>query len=148
RRVCHLDCHGDWPGRCVMLSLRLILSGLVLILLSRCASLTAPPTQLNEAAVPAARGAPTRVRDHGGGPRTLEYATQPYGDTCWMYTVDQDGHMIDQFDALSRRNLARVERGMRVEDVQRLLGQHRAVQRFPLSGEEVYDWNIRNEWPD
>jgi len=131
-----------------MNKLRLILLGVVLILLSGCASLTATPTYLNEAELLGARGEPTRVWDNEDGTRTLEYATQPYGHTCWMYTVDENGHIVDQFDALSRSNLARVERGMGVEDVQRLLGRHRSVQRFSLSGEEVYDWNIRNEWPD
>lgn len=132
----------------MIINVRLMLLGAALILLSGCASLTATPTYLNEAEVLAARGEPSRVWNNADGTRTLEYATQPYGDTCWMYTADGSGRMVGQFDALSRRNLARVERGMTVEDVQRLLGQHRAVQRFPMSGEEVYDWNIRNEWPD
>lgn len=131
-----------------MIKLRWILLGLALMLSSGCASLTKTPTYLNEPEVLAARGEPTRVWDNNDGTRTLEYATQPFGDTCWMYTVDENGFMVDQFDALSRRNLARVERGMTVAEVQRLLGQHRAVQHFSLSGEDVYDWNVRNEWPN
>lgn len=124
--------------------------GLILIaaLLTGCASMLPQRTFDAESELLAKRGAPSRVWDNEDGTRTLEYATQPYGTECWMYTVDADGVIVEQLDALARSNLARVKAGMTVEEVQRLLGQHRSVQRFSLSNEEVYDWNISNEWPD
>ena len=33
------------------------------------------------------------------------------------------------------------------EEVDRLLGQHRSEQVFKQSGEEVWDWNVRNDGP-
>ncbi|MGL1834656.1 hypothetical protein ACKVEX_13755 [Rhodocyclaceae bacterium SMB388] len=103
---------------------------------------------VDEVSLLGARGQPSRIWINDDGTRTFEYATQPFGDDAWMYSIDADGRIVEQFDALSRKNLARVQKGMTVEQVQRLLGQHRSVQFFSLSGEEVYDWNIRNEWPD
>lgn len=99
----------------------------------------------HEQEVIAALGQPTRVWHNDDGTRTLEYATQPNGSRCWMYTVAADGRVTQQHDALSDANLARVEKGMSIAQVQRLLGQHRSIQRFALSGEEVWDWTIAGE---
>ncbi len=118
-----------------------------LVLLGGCASLTAQREYADEAELRANRGEPTRVWNNEDGTRTLEYATQPYGDTAWMYTVDAEGRVVEQLDALGEEGLARVRPGMTLEEVERLLGQHRSVQRFALSGEEVWDWNVRNRWP-
>lgn len=127
-------------------SLRLILFAVLFALLSGCASMQREFA--DEASLLGVRGEPSRIWTNEDGTRTFEYATQPFGDNAWMYTIDGDGRIVEQFDALSRRHLARVQKGMTVAQVQRLLGQHRTVQFFALSGEEVYDWNIRNEWPD
>ena len=116
--------------------------------LTGCAGLNQHRSFADRSELLATRGEPTRIWENEDGTRTLEYATQPFGQTCWMYTVDEQGNIVEQFDALSRRNLATVRQGMSLDEVQRMLGQHRAVQRFSLSGEEVYDWNVANEWPD
>lgn len=118
----------------------------IVLLLGGCASLATRHTFTHEAELLAKRGQPTRVWDNADGTRTLEYATQPNGETCWMYTIGAEGVVVDQFDALERDNLSRVKNDMTPEEVQRLLGQHRTVQRFVHSGEEVWDWNVRNEW--
>lgn len=115
-------------------------------LLAGCAGLGRAPMLLTESEVLERRGAPTRIWENADGTRTLEYATQPNGQTCWMYTVDGAGRVLDQFDALAAQNLARVRVDMSVDEVLRLLGTHRSIQRFALSGEEVYEWNVRNEW--
>lgn len=125
---------------------RVLLLGFVMAL-SGCATL-APRSFDSEDAVLRQLGQPTRVWDNPDGTRTLEYATQPYGETCWMYTVDSGGVMLEQFDALAPDRLGRVKNGMSAEDVLRLLGQQRSIQHFPNSGEDVWDWNIRNDWPD
>lgn len=129
-------------------SLRVVLFAVLFALVSGCASFSMQREFEDEASLVGARGQPSRIWINEDGTRTFEYATQPFGDNAWMYTIDGDGRIVEQFDALSRKNLARVQKGMTVEQVQRLLGQHRTVQFFSLSGEEVYDWNIRNEWPD
>lgn len=120
----------------------------LVMLLAGCAGFGAPRQFVNQAELTSTRGEPSRVWQNDDGTRTLEYATQPYGTTCWMYTVDASGNVVEQFDALQRSNLARVKPGMSMAEVERLLGQYRSVQRFSRSNEEVFDWNIANEWPD
>jgi hypothetical protein len=116
------------------------------LLLSGCAGFSFQTRFDHENDLLAKRGEPTRVWENEDGTRTLEYATQPMGETCWMYTVDDTGRVIEQHDALTRRNLDRVQRGMTVDEVSRMLGEHRSVQRFPRLNEEVRDWNVPNEW--
>lgn len=128
-------------------SVGLVLLAGVLLLLSGCAAFKPPAPLADEAEVRDRRGEPTRIWDNPDGTRTFEYATQPAGHTCWMYTIDKDGRVVEQFDALAYDKLARVEKDMTEAEVARLLGQHRSIQRFPLSGEEVWDWNIENESP-
>ncbi|MDX5362583.1 MAG: hypothetical protein LPJ91_00295 [Pseudazoarcus pumilus] len=100
-----------------------------------------------EADLIAKRGQPRHVWTNEDGTRTLEYSTQPMGETCWMYTVDAGGRVIEQFDALDHRNHGRVKPGMTIEQVQRTLGAHRSIERFPRLKEEVWDWNVSNPYP-
>lgn len=118
-----------------------------LMTLSGCAAMT-PRMFSMEDEVLAGRGSPTRIWDNPDGTKTLEYSTQPYGHTCWMYRIDVDGVVLRQYDALAADNLARVKKGMSKDEVLRQLGQQRSIQHFPNSGEEVWDWNIRNDYPD
>ena len=64
-----------------------------------------------------------------------------------MVQVDQGGKVLRQWDALSEENRAKVQVGMTMAEVDRLLGEHRSVQTFRLSGEEVWDWNVYNDGP-
>ena len=115
--------------------------------LSACVTYTPPRPFTTEAETLAAKGEPTRRWQDDDGTHTLEYATQPNGRSCLMVQVDQGGIVLRQWNALSEENLARVQRGMTREEVDRLLGQHRSEQVFKQSGEEVWDWNVRNDGP-
>ncbi len=115
--------------------------------LSACVTYTPPRPFTTEAETLAAKGEPTRRWQDDDGTRTLEYATQPNGRSCLMVQVDQGGIVLRQWNALSEENLARVQKGMTGEEVDRLLGQHRSEQVFKQSGEEVWDWNVRNDGP-
>lgn len=95
----------------------------------------------------ARHGPPTRRWAEPDGGATLEYATQPMGVSCFMVSVDAAGRVINVRDALSDTNLARVETGMDEAQVDRLLGRHRSVEFFALSGETVWDWNIPSMGP-
>jgi hypothetical protein len=95
----------------------------------------------------AKRGQPKNVWKNEDGTRTLEYSTQPMGETCWMYTVDASGRVIEQYDALEHRNHGRVKPGMTVEQVQRTLGAHRSIERYSRLNEEVWDWNVSTPYP-
>lgn len=128
--------------------LRRLSIGVVMLLLAGCAGFGQPRVFSTEAELLDRRGTPDRVWANDDGTRTLEYSTQPKGIRNWMYTVDADGRVVAQFDALTRENLRRVKVGMTVAEVERLLGRHREINRFRLSGEEVWNWNVENEWPD
>lgn len=115
--------------------------------LSACVTYAPPRPFTTEAETLAAKGEPTRRWQDDDGTTTLEYATQPNGRSCLMVQVDQGGIVLRQWNALSEENLARVQKGMTHEEVDRLLGQHRSEQVFKMSGEEVWDWNVRNDGP-
>ena len=115
--------------------------------LSACLTYTPPRPFTTDAETLAAKGEPARRWSSDDGTTTLEYSTQPNGWSCLMVQVDQGGSVLRQWDALEDVNLARVQKGMTQEEVGRLLGQHRSVQVFKMSGEEVWDWNVRNDGP-
>lgn len=120
---------------------------LAMLMLAGCAAFAPPRPLTTEAEAIAVHGQPTRRWDNGDGTTTLEYSTQPYGHTTLMVAVDASGVVLHQENALSDANLAKVKRGMTKDEVARLLGSHRSVQTFALSGEEVWDWNIYNDGP-
>ncbi|AKU14222.1 hypothetical protein AzCIB_4329 [Azoarcus sp. CIB] len=117
------------------------------VLASSCATTLGSRPLVTEAEAIAVHGEPARRWQNEDGTRTLEYPTQPFGHVTLMVTVDAGGAVLRQANALSFENLARVERGMTREQVSRLLGTHRSVEFFRLSGEEVWDWNIENDGP-
>jgi hypothetical protein len=125
----------------------LVLAALIMLQLAGCAAFAPPRPFTTEAEAISARGEPTRRWDNGDGTTTLEFSTQPEGDHCLMVQVDMGGIVLRQWDALAAENLARVQRGMHKEDVSRLLGSHRSQQVFTRSGEEVWDWRVRNDGP-
>jgi hypothetical protein len=109
-------------------------------------ALAQPLAEENEASLLARRGTPLKIHANPDGSRTLEYSSQPNGISNWMYTVDASGRVIEAHDALEPAFLARVREGMPQEEILRLLGKEHSVQTFS-SGEEVWTWNVRNEWP-
>ncbi len=115
--------------------------------LAGCAAIAPPRMFSTEAELLAVRGEPTRRWHNDDGTTTLEYSTQPNGDTCLMVQVDQGGIVLRQWDALADDSLAAVRAGMTKDEVARQLGEHRSEQSFRLSGEEVWDWNVRNYGP-
>ncbi|THF60790.1 outer membrane protein assembly factor BamE [Pseudothauera nasutitermitis] len=129
-----------WPARLALLLLVAALSG--------CAAFAPPRPFTTEAEALAARGEPTARWPNEDGSTVLEFATQPYGTTCLMVEVDATGVVLRQWDALAAENLARVKVGMTQDEVRRLLGQYRSIQRFANSGEEVWDWNVPKDYYD
>ncbi|WP_018988497.1 hypothetical protein [Aromatoleum toluclasticum] len=119
----------------------------VAALVAGCAQVGGFRPVASEAEAIAVHGEPARRWQNEDGTRTLEYPTQPFGHVTLMVTVDASGAVLRQENALSFENLTRVERGMTREQVSRLLGTHRTVEFFRLSGEEVWDWNIENDGP-
>ncbi|MDY0073146.1 MAG: hypothetical protein RBR77_10905 [Thauera sp.] len=125
----------------------LLFTALLALLLNACASFLTEPQYTTAAEVLKAKGEPSHRWEKADGSSVLEYATQPYGNSCLMVEVDASGTVLRQWDALAPANLARVKQGMSKDEIRQLLGEERSIQHFKLSGEEVWDWNIRNNGP-
>jgi hypothetical protein len=108
---------------------------------------TIEPGATTEAQIRATYGQPTRHWTNADGTTTLEYATQPMGVSCFMFTIDSAGRVTNVRDALSETNQARVQVGMSEPEVDRLLGRHADEDFFPLSGQTVWDWNVPSFGP-
>lgn len=87
-------------------------------------------------------GQPENVWDEPGGARTLEYNRQPAGHQNYMITIGPDGRMTALRQVLNRTNFARVQPGMRMEEVRRMLGKEAKRMPFPLKREEAWDWRF------
>ncbi|MET0519641.1 MAG: hypothetical protein ABW005_12520 [Burkholderiaceae bacterium] len=87
-------------------------------------------------------GRPTRVWPDADGGQTLEYASQPRGQTCYMVKLAPDGRLVRIEDTLLEASRWRVEAGWTEEQVSRLLGTERSRVFFRFSGEDVWDWNV------
>ena len=85
-------------------------------------------------------GAPEAVWDGEDGAQVYEYNRQPMGHVNYMITIGADGRMLRIEQVLTDANFARVQPGMSVEQVRRLLGKPMQVQRFDLKRETHYDW--------
>ncbi|ALV04829.1 hypothetical protein [Roseateles depolymerans] len=87
-------------------------------------------------------GQPSRVWPEADGGRTLEYATQPFGQTCYMVRLDAQDRFVSAVDALAPAQREQVQPGMTPEQVTRMLGRERSRVFFRNSGEDVWDWNV------
>lgn len=120
-----------------------------LSLLAGCAFLPPQiePGATTEAQIIATYGQPGRRWVEADGSATLAFPTQPRGWSCLMVELTPDGRVRNARDALSDTNQARVEVGMTMAQVDRLLGPHSSEVFFPLSGEWVWDWNVPHFGP-
>lgn len=105
-----------------------------------------PPIEPGQRAaqVRAEQGAPTRILPQPDGGELWQYATQPFGTTFIQVRFDADGQVVDTWDGLAADRLAQIQPGMTLDEVLTRLGPQRTVERFALSGETVYDWNVSN----
>ena len=118
--------------------------------LSGCAGLGSPTQRLvlgvsQQADVLARFGPPVRRWPNADGGQTLEYSTQPFGQTCWMATLAADGRLLRLEDSLLPASRFSVAPGMTPEQVSRLLGRERSRVYYRFSGEDVWDWNVAPE---
>lgn len=94
-----------------------------------------------EADVRAQFGNPENVWDGEGGVRIYEFNRQPEGSTNYMIGIGPDGKMVSLRQVLTPANFAKVQPGMAMEDVRKLLGKPAKVQRYDLKRETHFDWN-------
>ena len=87
-------------------------------------------------------GKPSRIWADSDGGRTLEYSSQPLGQTCYMVKLGADDKVRSVEDTLTEANRLRIEPGMTPDQVSRMLGRERTRVSFKLSQEDVWDWNV------
>lgn len=74
------------------------------------------------------------------GARTFEYNRQPEGKVNYMITIGADGRMSALRQVLTPQNFAKVQPGMRMEQVRKMLGKPMKVTPYALKQETHYDW--------
>ncbi|MFT5933760.1 MAG: outer membrane protein assembly factor BamE (lipoprotein component of BamABCDE complex) [Hydrogenophaga sp.] len=89
-------------------------------------------------------GAPEAVWDGADGAQIYEYNRQPAGHTNYMITIGADGKMSALRQVLTPQNFARIEPGMAMEDVRRLLGKPMKVTTYELKRQTHYDWRYQD----
>ena len=93
-----------------------------------------------EADVRARFGEPEKIWDAPDGGRTFEYNRQPAGHRNYMITIGTDGKMSALRQVLTPQNFAKVQPGMAMEEVRKMLGKPARITPFELKGEVAYDW--------
>jgi SmpA / OmlA family len=97
-----------------------------------------------EADVRARFGEPEKIWDAPNGGRTLEYNRQPAGHVNYMITIGTDGKMSSLRQVLNKDNFAKVQPGMMMEDVRKMLGKPMKVTPFEQQRETHYDWRYKD----
>jgi outer membrane protein assembly factor BamE (lipoprotein component of BamABCDE complex) len=93
-----------------------------------------------ESDVRAVFGPPENVWDEPGGARTLEYNRNPAGHRNYMITIGPDGKMSALRQVLTPATFAKVQPGMSMEQVRRMLGKPAYRQDYALKQEQGWDW--------
>jgi hypothetical protein len=93
-------------------------------------------------------GEPENVWNTDAGVRTFEYNRQPAGQVNYMIDLGADGKLIAVRQVLTPENFAKVQPGMPLDTVRRMLGKAAKVAPYPLKNETHVQWrfaNARNE---
>jgi len=77
------------------------------------------------------------------GHQIHSYPRGPEGPDTWMLEIGPDGRYLGMTNALSAKNLARVQPGMSREELLRMLGRPGAEQALRRAGEVVLTWRVR-----
>jgi hypothetical protein len=85
-------------------------------------------------------GEPENIWDAPNGGRTFEYNRQPQGQKNYMITIGRDGKMSALRQVLTPENFARVQPGMPMEDLRKLLGKPAKVTPYALKRETEWEW--------
>lgn len=92
-------------------------------------------------------GVPHMEWRNDDGSVTWEYSRQPEGVECFMITIGPDQILREIDQVLNEGTFARVQRGMRGDEVRRLLGKPASSQFFQLKQETVWEWRIDQGQP-
>jgi hypothetical protein len=87
-------------------------------------------------------GVPENIWDAPGGDRILEYNRNPAGHQNYMITIGPDGKMSALRQVLTPENFARVQPGMMMEEVRRMLGKPARQDRYAQTTEVAWSWRF------
>jgi outer membrane protein assembly factor BamE (lipoprotein component of BamABCDE complex) len=90
-------------------------------------------------------GAPTMEWKDADGSVTWEYPRTPEGLVNYMLVIGPDNVLREVRQVLTEENFARVQPGMRHEEIRRLLGKPAHQIPFELKKEVVWDWKTKSE---
>lgn len=82
-----------------------------------------------------------------GADKVWEYPFTPEGTRNYMLTIGPDGILKTMENVLTPGNFARVQPGMKQEQIRRLLGKPASMQFFTLKQEEVWEWKEQTAQP-
>ncbi len=85
-------------------------------------------------------GEPEKIWDGAGGARVFEYNRQPAGARNYMITIGTDGKMSALKQVLTPQNFAKIESGMSMETVRKMLGKPMKITPYELKKTWHYDW--------
>jgi hypothetical protein len=85
-------------------------------------------------------GVPENIWEAPGGGRILEYNRNPAGHQNYMITIGPDGKMSALRQVLTPGNFARVQPGMMMEEVRRMLGKPARQDRYAQSDQAAWSW--------
>ena len=85
-------------------------------------------------------GQPENIWDAPDGGRIFEYNRQPQGQKNYMITIGRDGKMSALRQVLTPENFAKVQPGMMMEDLRKLLGKPAKVTPYALKRETEWEW--------
>ncbi|MFT4173612.1 MAG: outer membrane protein assembly factor BamE [Rhodocyclaceae bacterium] len=131
---------------------KMILAAMALSL-SACASLVSggfselKPGVASTADVEARVGKPAHVWKDADGGQQWEFSAQPQRQTTYMVHFSSDGKVLAVDQVLTRDQFVKVQRGMTLDQVRRLMGAPGSITQS-LKGEDTWEWVVEDFMPD
>jgi hypothetical protein len=85
-------------------------------------------------------GEPEKIWEGENGARIFEYNRQPAGAKNYMITIGTDGKMTALRQVLAPHVFAKIEPGMPMETVRKMLGKPMKITPYELKNTWHYDW--------
>jgi hypothetical protein len=112
-----------------------------------CANLTSVAPGTAASAVEASRGKPYRVWPEADGAASWEYPQSPMGRYTYMVRVGADGRVTRVDQVLDWPFFDQLRPGMKIAEVEHVLGRPYSKTYMPLTNENVWSWRwVETVW--